>query len=597
MGATFKRLYGLDWPVDTPEVYIDLVCAKKWREDPFCHASLLKPWEHMLRACRVLFTPAELSISPWTEQHAVDWTSENFCITWGSASCSKSNDYGCFAVLDWITDPTQTVTMMASTTREMLKIRSYESVVRYFSILKRNPYFLVPGKESRTSCAILNESDPDNDTGGHTTTTVKASIRGVAVNDGGSIQGAHLPYVRLILDEMALMRQKTFDERTNLSIGATDFRFFGLANPESLFDLSARASVPLEGWASVDEMTEEWRSRYGKVRHHNGFKSPAITEPDGAKKYPYLINQKQIDVILNEEHGNDDSPKVWTMVKGFPPPQGLERTVLTEADLVTYGAQDSSPWAAGLNPITVAALDAAFTHDGDGCVLQFASVGRVAPGVPAIVMGEKVYLTIESSSKRPVTEQIVNQVREHLERLNVPVTLLAVDDSGTQSVADAIEMAIGLGVTRYNYANRPSDNVTLGGRDKYSDRYADKVTELWVLASEFVRSRQIRGLDAEAGKYLTSRRFVRRARNARLALEGKKDFKKRTGGRSPDEGDAAAMVCGIVRDVLGFSPGKFPERFHAPVSQLENPATGQPYPRVRSLRPSYGRQSALKGYK
>lgn len=580
MQKTISR-YGLDWPSSYTDVYIDLVCAKKWREEPYRHGNLLDPWEHLLSACRKLFTNEEFGISPWTEAHAVDWTMEKFCITWGGAACSKSNDYGCFSILDWITDPTKTVTLMASTTREMLKMRSYESVVRYFNILKRNPYFLIPGKESRTSCAILNENDED------TGTTVKASVRGVAVNDGGSIQGAHLPYVRLILDEMALMRQETFDARTNLSLGAEDFRFYGLANPESLFDLSARAAVPIEGWASVDEMTETWRSRYGKVRHHNSEQSPAIIEPDGEKKYPYLARKRQLDDILAEENGNADSPRYWVMVKGFPPPQGVERTILTEADLTTYGPQDTATWMNGENPIRAASLDAAFTHDGDGCVLLIFDVGRVAPGVPAIVAVEKVYLTLEASAKRPVTAQIVDQVRGKLSEHGIPVGRLAVDDSGTQGIADAIDMALGGPVVRYNYATKASDNYTAGGREKYVDRYADKITELWVLFGEFVRARQIRGLDADAARYFTSRRITRRKQTAKNCIESKKEFKKRTGGRSPDEADAWAMAVGLVRDLLGFNPGKAPERFSAP--QTFTQVSGKPFGIRTALKSNYAR--------
>lgn len=586
----FKRRYGLDFPETYHDVYIDLLCAKKWREEPYKHGNLKNPWEHLLSACRTLFTNEEFCISPWTEEHAVDWTSEDFCITWGGASCSKSNDYGCFCLLDWITDPSITVTLMASTTREMLKMRSYEAVVRYFNLLKRNPYFLVPGKESRTSCAILNNDDPDNEGGG--ATTVKASIRGVAVNDGGSIQGAHLPYVRLILDEMALMRQQTFDQRTNLSIGAKDFRFFGLANPESLFDLSARASVPLEGWNSVDEFSTEWRTIYGKVRHHNGFRSPAITAPE---KYPYLVNQKQIDKALREANGNADDPAIWTMIKGFPPPQGVERTVLTEQELITFQVQETAAWAAGQEPVKLAALDAAFTHTGDGCVLQFAEVGRIQPGVAALVLTDTIYLEIAASSKVPVRQQIVNQVREHLSAKNVPITMLAVDDSGTQGVADDLEMMIGPGVTRYNYGHKASDKHTMGGRDTFEDRYANKVTELWVLFSEFARCRQIRGLKEAAAKQITSRRFTKSLKNAKTMLEGKTEFKKRIGGRSPDEADAVCMVAGIARDVLGFFPGKAPDSVARPAF------APRPFRHGRSgisnpLRSSYSTAGRVSGY-
>lgn len=599
MADTFRRVYGLDWPKDTPDVLIDLIISKKHFLEPYKHGSILHPGEHLLRGLRALLTPEEFSISPWTEEHAYDWTMEDFLVVWGSASCSKSNDFGLFGLISWILDPTKSVVLMASTTREALKMRSYESVQRYFQILKNNRYFAIPGKESKTTCAIINSNDADSETGASTSAT-KCSVRGVAVEAQGvgAIQGAHTDWVTLIVDEADLMSPKVFDARYNLKIGATKrFQLVALVNPISFYGTSAKFAVPVDGWSSVDENTTEWRSAYGKVRHHNGFLSPAITDPDGIHKYPYLISQPQIDDILKGEHGNDNSPGVWTMIKGFPPPQGIERTVITEAELQAYNAHEEAVWAAGGHPVKIAALDPAFTSSGDSCVLQFAEVGRITPGVPAIVMRERIYIAIDAASKRPVTEQIVAQVREHLAEQGVPISLLACDDSGTQSVADALEMAIGQGIVRYNYGTKAGDLLTAGGREKYSDKYSDKATELWVLHSEYIRARQIRRLDPDVSRQLTSRRIVHRARQVKLALETKADFKKRTGGHSPDEGDVSAMLCGVARDVLGFAPGKFPERFHAPVSQLENPLTGKPFSQRPSLRSKYSGVSSLRGYK
>ena len=84
--------------------------------------------------------------------------------------------------------------------------------------------------------------------------------------------------------------------------------------------------------------TEEWRSRYGKVRHHNGMRSPAVLEPDGTKKYPYLINKEQIDNIFKEHHG-DDAPIVWSQVYGFPVPKGSDNAVISEREIVAFKAQ------------------------------------------------------------------------------------------------------------------------------------------------------------------------------------------------------------------------------------------------------------------
>lgn len=596
---TYKRAYGLDFPREYPDPMIELQCCKKYREEPYKNGNLLHPGEHWLRGVQMLFTPEQLRVSRWTREFAEAWGVEDSIGIWGCAASEKSHLAALGLLTSWACDPTETICMLASTTRELLRMRSWSSVVSLFEMLKAHPKYVFPGKEAKTSMAIINESESESESGAHAR-SVKASIRGMAVNEGSSLRGAHSRYVILCLDEVNLMRQETYDERINLSVGCKRFRLIFLCNPESFTDLAGRISVPIDGWNSVDCETPSWRTKEGTlILHRNGYFSPAILEPNGEELYPHIINQKAIDRIVRET-GSEDSLGCWSMIKAFPPPAGTQATVLTETEINVYEAQSGSVWAAGSAPIKVAALDAAFTSPedgGDGCVLQIASVGRATPGLPVIVYEPPHYLVISASSKRPVTEQIIGQVREILDQNGIPITLLAVDDSGLQGLGDALEMAMGLGVTRYNYANKATDAITLGGREKYSERYANLVTELWVLFASFVRSRNVRNINVEAARQFTMRRLVRKAKGAKVTLETKREFKKRTGGRSPDEADSAAMVAGICRDVLGFLPGKFPERFHQPISKLEDPYTGKPFPQRLRLKSSYGSLGSLSGYK
>lgn len=557
MAATYKKKYGLLWPNNPHDVFIDLVLAKKWREPYFAHGNLLAPEEHLLRAARELFTPEQFSISLWTEEHAYDWTHEKFCITWGCASSSKSNDYGCFALLDWIVDPTETYTVLASTSKGMLQVRSYESVLRYFFALKRNPYFLIPGKESKTSTFISNETSLAD--GGDNATTAKASLRGVAVQQGTieeartAMQGAHLPYVRMILDELSQMREAAIAARTNLSIGARDFRLFGLCNPDSFNDLAGRFSVPLKGWASVDDNTPTWETCYGKVRHHNGFNSPAIIEPDGEIKYPYLIKQSDIDDKIKESHGNRDALIMWTMVRGWPAPSGISSAVMTENMLNTFHAQEPVVWGSGFD--VVAGLDPAFTSDGGGddCILVIGRVGHDVDGRLVICLGEEIPLKLEASNPRPMTYQILDQMLVLQAQYGFSWDHLGVDDSGTQSVADILEASTGAKVHRVNYSWKASElPISIANRNAANTVYKDRITEYYYAFSEYVQKNQIRGLSADAAHEFCTRKLVEAKRPKRL--ESKKELKKRI-KRSPDHADAVAVLIGVVRERMGILPG------------------------------------------
>lgn len=560
-----KEKYGLLWPDEAHDIFIDLACAKKWREPAFKTGALLEPQEHLLRACRALFTPAEFSISPWTEEHAYDWTHEQFCITWGAASTSKSNDYGCLSVLDWIVDPTKTVIIMASTSKEMLKLRSYEAVVRYFSLLKRNKLgFVIPGKVSRTTTAILNEDDGDDDGGSE---TAKASIRGVAVKEGSEddararLQGAHLPYVRLILDEMANMKRAAVQARVNLSVGAKDFRFFGLANPESFNDLSAEFSEPIDGWGSVTVDSTEWRSIYGKVRHHDGMKSPSILIPGGEEKWPYLIKQSDIDRIVREAHGNKDDRQVWTMVRGFPASQMVLGAPLTwelvnslhmtETEIVRLASPNDDR-----NLVRVAGLDPAFTSGGDSCVLQFGELVRLKQGLVVLLLGDTIHVPVEASSKIPVTYQIASAVYREMTARQVPFENLAVDDSGTQSVADVLSVEFQVpNIMRVNNAARASElPVTKTQARTNQEAYINLGTEIWMLAVNYGLSGQLRGLSSTAAQQFCTR-ILESVGTGRKRIEPKKEYKKRCKGGSPDEGDAVALTAFAARSRTFFLPG------------------------------------------
>lgn len=551
----YKQKYGLDWPTNSHDIMIDLICGRNWRFSEYACGQLLNPEEHLLRAARALFTSEELTISTWTEQHFRDWARETFCITLGGASCSKSNDYGCLAVLDWVTSPTTTYTVLASTSRDMLRVRSYEAVQRYFSLLKKNPYFLIPGKESKSQTFISCE-DISGDMEGLNTTS-KASIRGVAVQQGTleeartALQGAHLPAVRLILDELSQMREAAIAARTNLSIGTLDFRLFGLANPDSVSDLACRYSVPTAGWGSVTVDTDRWETNFGSVRHHNGFKSPAITEPDGERKYPYLINQKQIDAILKEHNGNMDAPAIWSMIYGMPAPAGRANTIISEGSLTTFHAQDVPVWNSGFT--VVAGLDPAFSADGDDAVFVIGRVGHVVDGRLTIGLGEMFKLKLEASNVRPFSYQILDQVLDLQKQYGFEWSNLAIDDSGTQSIADIVEASTGHKVHRVNFGGKASDlPISIANRNPASDVYANRITELYYAFAEYLQCNQIRGLSPDAANEFCARRLVEGKRPKRL--ETKVDLKKRI-KRSPDHADAVACLIGVVRERMGILPG------------------------------------------
>ena len=557
----YREKYGMLWPEALPDPLIDLKVWKHWREPEYKACTEKEPWECFWRAIYELIPRKEFVRNPWSEQHVYDWTTEEFILTWGCAASCKSNDYGLLSVVDWMVDPKETVTILASTSVTMLKIRSYESVLRYFQLLKAYSPWGMPGKLRKTDDAII--LDEDDALGA---ATDKASIRGVAVADGtdtearAKLQGAHLPYVRLILDELSQMKPAAMKVRTNLSIGAKDFKLVGLCNPDSFTDLAAIHSVPLlpGGFASLDpENAVEWRSQYGKIRRHDGLKSPAIVEKDGEKKYPFLLTPARLKQILDEHEGNEDDPEVWTMVRGFPPAQGRKQTLISMAEILRCGATGDVVWQYAPS-VTVLGVDPAFSEGGNRAAMYALDLGIDKDNQVKLSWREPRYVKVEASSKTPVTEQVAQAVKDYAEELGVPDRLIGVDDSATQSVADTLQTMFGLVVKRFVSNAKPSDMpLAKGDKQLAKDRYYNQATELWAAVAAFIRRGQVRNFPLVAAEQLSSRPMEPGKRPLRLLSKKAKraEGNEMVSGDSPDDQDAASYAIGIVRFVLNVVAG------------------------------------------
>ena len=608
MAETYKTLYGFDWPKELTDDNVRLLIGKKWREFRDEYGFEFKdPWVPLIDAAKHLFGDEYLKVSEWTEQHFHDWVMEQMLVVIGCASSGKSNDTGALIDLDFITDPYDTITLVGSTTRDALRIRTWESIERYFSVLKKNVDFAVPGRIMPSMYAILN--DRDGDGSNPLAQGAKAGIHGVALNDGGKLQGAHLPYVRLVIDELATIynHQDVVTTIENLQI-AKDFRFVGLANPETWSNPSCQYIIPERGVGSVTVDTGSWRSTFGCfVRHHDGMKSPCVKDPEKAREFPFLTQQRHIDAALKRAGGNADAPHFWKMVRGFPMPSGNEgNVVLDEAVLVRSQACDpGEPFDPASLVATVAGADPAWTENGDGacyvrCFVRYDRFGR--PYLDFTNGMRRMTLNATEFKSHPAVEQMRGQVLAFMrEPYAAPFRNLAVDASGNQGLADDLVIYAGArDVVPVNFAVRASETPVRAhdGRPAKDSIY-DRGTEAWCLLAEFVRAGQVRGLPREAASALVTRRFaasmvkdatgLKRPAGTKypLRLEDKAEFKKRFSGKSPDECDACALAALVARDRLGF----------VPFGYVKPPAVAQdaPGPAVRQTVAVVGRRPASDG--
>lgn len=559
----FKKRYGLDFPDYLTDVDIDLKCWKNWRQEPYCFGKIRDPHELFLKAVRAqvngvpILTDAEWTLSPWSLEHVKAFTYEDTTIVWGSAGSSKSWDWGLLSLVDWYAGPEVTITLLCSTSKDALLKRTFASVIHYHRLFKSKGLDF-PGVEIPSKVAIMLTADE------HESASTKTGIFGIAVKDGpvavavGKIRGMHSEQVVLGVDELSAMPDAVWDPtlRYNLRVGAKRCRVFGLTNIDSLNDLAGRNSEPIGGWGSVDIDTTSWRTKAGLVIRHDGFRSPAITEVDGEKKYPYLINQKTLDGMIAEEGGNDQAAAIFTMVRAWPPDTSAKPVIVTPSETVKWKMrrdldEPAPTWL--YRPTVVAGLDG--SAGGDTCALQFVTVGLVASGKWILQFDPEEAVPIKGASGgTPVTDQILAYCLPRLEIMGVATSHFAIDDSGPMGLADAFARVLGNSLVRFSFGSKAGElPVSAFNRQLAKDRYADTATELGFLYREYGRADQIRGLGSKILKQLTTRETIHRG--GKLALIDKKTFKKNTGQKSPDEQDAGGLCLGVVRYVIGLAPG------------------------------------------
>ena len=560
---TYKKRHGVDWDPNMSDILIDLTVAKKHREYESEYGITFKdPWVPMIDAARALVSKDYFTVSPWTEEHFHDYVVFQEAITWGCGSSSKSNDFGLLSVLDWITDPYATVTIIGSTTKVDLRLRIWEAVVRYHSAIRNNDKgFTIPGVASEVGFMISNEKDEDSpESAGK-----KSAILGRALNEDGRLIGAHLPYVRVIVDELAtISNYDAIDQGlSNLSIGARDFRFYGLANPKSWDDPSCKYCLP-EAGVEVNVDTGSWTSTRGIfVRHHDGLKSPAYLNPELSKKYPYLMSRKQVESNLRRVDGNSDAPLFWEQTRGFPLAFGSAvPTVLDPlvASANGCGSPPPAPFSGERTPIGLAGgADPAWSEGGDDAIYQGVNVFEQDGKVYLDFSGRTRKIPVSATSKVPVTQQQRDFVLNEIRAAGGPeIDKLAVDSSGNQGLSDAISMSVGMGLLAVNNSNSASA-APLKRHDPTpaNTLIRDRGTESWMVLAEFCRAGQAFGLPQGALSALVQRRFALRPKSSEpvtpLRLEAKEEFAKRFKG-SPNEADACALAALAVKERLGVMP-------------------------------------------
>ena len=473
----------------------------------------------------------------------------------GCASSAKTRNWAGFAAVWWLCQPDQSSVMFVSTSIKSLRRRGWAEIQKAFTI--------PPGDrignfvDSRMIWSAIKGDD-------------KHAIIGKAVEEGSThkvaddIKGVHTKRQMVIVDEANAVPEAIWEAITNAYSYPREFILVALANPRDRLSKFSRFIEPLDGWTSVSVETEEWEGKpqkdYGnipvKVIRFDAEKSPNITEGRIVSKH--LPTREKVDAA--KASGGGETPSYWTNFRGFPPPEGLNKTVFSESALILNNAFGKFEFT-GKQFHIIGAFDPAF-GGGDRPALRFAKLGLISDDKWAIEVGKPIILPINAHSTNPVHFQLAEQLRRECEKVvwgavtySCPPENLAIDATGEGGgLCDIVQRTWSPKIMRVEFGGAASeDSASLEDVRPANEVYENKSVEMAFRTRDALNSGQLRGIDPETATEFTNRLFDDSGKRIKLqkknhdGKDGKTKGYKQMYGKSPDLFDTVTMILEAAR--------------------------------------------------
>lgn len=488
----------------------------------------LKREEHIKNVVKLLY--------PWVWQYWHEWN--ELCLwAWcnyeeigatGCASAHKTFSFSLFSFIEWLAKPTATTVLLTSTTIGALRGRIWNEIRRFYDQASLQFGYNVIDSLQKI------QYDKGND---------KFAIRGIAVNSGdieqaiGNIQGIHPERMIMGVDEAAQTPPAIFTARANLAVGTKLYRFYAIANAVDQYDAHGRFCEPKNGWSSITADYEFWETKTGVCLHFDGLKSPNVKRQ--TTYFPSLFSQKEID--STKKNFGENSLEWWSYVRGFWAPKGVRNTILDAAMINEGKAKEKAVWYDDLEIVNYAALDPSFTSGGDKCILRFGRGGRFVDGQKGLELGEIIQIHLIESTEVPLNYQIAIRVKEELTKRNIKPENFSMDATAASGLADIISQIFSPSFHRVNFGTSPTNDVASPEDRRPANKvYDNRVAQLWFNVSRLCGLGRLKNLDDDTAHEFCTRQYS--LKGEKYYIESKKEMKARTGGTSPDNADAAALV-------------------------------------------------------
>ena len=558
------QTYGLDFSKHPSITQLEIELLMVADADP-SRISGISRGQHIKHCISMLWPDVIKSWNDWNELALWAWTSYREIGVTGCAAAGKTFTFTLLSLVEYLARPMGTRVALTSTTVPSLRGRIWSEMMKF--VRPCVPLFGLNVVDSQTKIQFTKGDD-------------RSSIIALAVDSGaveqavGKLQGVHLPRMVIMVDEAAQTNPAVFSARANLEVGTDFYHFIAIANASSMFDPHGLFCEPRMGWGSIGDDDEHWETKSGVCVRFDGLKSPNVKA--GRIIYPYLFSQDNVEII--RKNFGEGSLEWNSYCRGMWSKSGARNTILDSAMIAEGKAREKVIWAGG-GIKTIAALDPAFTTDGDDCILRFARVGKAEDNQVMIELTEVVRLNLMDDPKYPLFYQVADQTINELEKRGVEPEDFALDATGAGAgIADIISQRWQNGFLRVSFGGAATDApISVEDPRPAKQVYSNRVTQLWSQIKVVVMAGRMRGMDDQTARELCARIYS--LKNEKTLLESKKELKKRTKGNSPDRADALSLLVELFVNQNGLG--------NATGSQTQNDDEWEKYVLDNEIESSY----------
>lgn len=475
--------------------------------------------------------------NPWTErilrEMIGDWRKKRFTGFAGCSSSGKSDAVALYGLMEYWARPSETFFLVMSTTKLSARMRVWKSITQLWGQAETQG---CPGKLI-DSDGYIKGINANGKLWRNSGIVLMAAGNSDAEQACKDLLGIKNPNVIIGADEFNELGEGILKTAYENMTSNDRLNFAGMANPDTISDPFGDLCEPEDGWKSINEEQERWRTKYGSCVRFNAEKSPRITEPDG-EKYHWQPDQEYCDRIA-KNRGGTKSRGYYRFVKAFWCPDGSPNSIYSEIEFLNSSALDPREPEWDAVPIILTALDPSFSRDGDRSQSGFAKLGQVKGRGHLHFCHEKTIEEDILDKVTPHTYQIARGWKKLAEEWGVLPHRAIMDGTGAGTpFGHIVDVEWSAAVTKVNFQGKASDRTVVFRNEDCS--YFNKNSELWIQPKEFVRENQISGVSKEMMAELVEREYHKKEGRT-LRVEGKDEAKKRL-KRSPDRADVFNML-------------------------------------------------------